>query len=280
MPAEVKLVEADVGDETAIGRILADHEISHVMHFAASTVVPDSVADPLGYYRNNTIKTHALLAACLAHEIKGFVFSSTAAVYGAAAEKPINEQCADIALTKAIFWKILIDSAAAYGLPHVILRYFNVAGADPAGRAGQRTLNATHLVKVAAEAAAGLRDGLSIFGTDYPTPDGTCIRDYIHVSDETSAISALNHLLRQGPNLTLNCGYGRGYSVRDVIAAVEKDVGARLKVTESPRRPGDAAEVVADVTAIQQVLDWRPRYDDLSVIVSSAIRNERLRIRR
>jgi UDP-glucose 4-epimerase len=175
--------------------------------------------------------------------------------------------------------RILIDSAAAYGLPYVILRYFNVAGADPAGRAGQRTLNATHLVKVAAEAAVGSRDGLFIFGTDYPTPDGTCIRDYIHVSDLAQAhISALNHLVRQGPSLILNCGYGRGYSVREVIAAVEKDVDARLKVTEGPRRPGDAPEVVADVAAIQRVLDWRPRHDDLSVIVSSAIQNERLRI--
>jgi len=281
----VKLVEGDVGDTQLVGRLLAEHGIRTVIHFAAHTIVPESVADPLKYYGNNTCQTRALLASCAAHGVQHFVFSSTAAVYG----MPDSGICGEDAqlapinpygTSKLMSEWMLRDLAAASSLRYVALRYFNVAGSDPQGRIGQATRKATLLVKVAAEASVGKRDSVSIFGTDYPTPDGTGVRDYIHVVDLAEAhLKALDYLRDGGASQTLNCGYGHGYSVREVLQSVERVSGAPLRVIEVPRRAGDPPSLVARAERIRSVLGWAPRHDDLDGIVTSSLNWERKLLR-
>ncbi len=278
-----RLVVGDSGDTALVARLLREYGIDTVMHFAAHTVVPESVAFPLKYYGNNTCKTRNLLECCAESGVEHFVFSSTAAVYGIpeggrahedTATRPINPY----GTSKLMSEWMLRDVAAAGTLRFVILRYFNVAGSDPSCRIGQSTRNATLLVKVAAEVATGRRASLSIFGTDFPTPDGTGIRDYIHVEDLADAhVKALEYLATGGESTTLNCGYGRGYSVRQVIAAVEAAAGHRIEARESPRRPGDPPVLIAAAERIRNVLAWRPRYDDLNTIVETSLRWERNR---
>ena len=276
-----KLVIGDTGDAALLERLFADHDIDTVMHFAAHTIVPESVADPLKYYGNNTASSRTLLERAHAHGVRHVVFSSTAAVYGIppdgrAAEstptRPINPYGSSKLMTE---W-MLRDLAKAGGPAFVSLRYFNVAGCEPGGSIGQSTPEATLLVKVACEAAVGRRPGVAIFGTDYPTPDGTGLRDYIHVEDLASAhLDALTYLREGGKPVTLNCGYGHGYSVREVLAAVERAHGKPLEIREEPRRPGDPPELVAVADKIRKVLGWVPRYDDLDTIVATSLAWER-----
>jgi UDP-glucose 4-epimerase len=247
---------------------------------AGSVVVPESVADPLGYYLNNTVKSRALLAFAVAAGIRLFIFSSTAAVYGTPTAIPVAEDAplhplSPYGMSKMMTELMLADVANAHDVRYVALRYFNVAGADPAGRIGQSTRGATHLVKVACEAASGVRDGIDVFGTDYPTRDGTCIRDFIHVTDLARAhLAALAHIESGGPSEVLNCGYSRGFSVLQVIAAVQEASGRELRVRRAPRRPGDIVEIVADGRRLRSVLDWTPRHEDLAGIVGDAWRWE------
>ncbi len=272
-----ELIVGETGDAALLDRIFAEHEIDTIMHFAAHTIVPESVADPLKYYRNNTCSSRTLLEAGLKHGVKHVVFSSTAAVYGIppggrAAEDsptvPINPYGTSKLMTE---W-MLRDLAEAGGPSFVALRYFNVAGCDPEGAIGQSTPKATLLVKVACEAATGRRPGVSIFGTDYPTPDGTGLRDYIHVEDLASAhLDALAYLRNGGESTTLNCGYGHGYSVREVLETVEKVNGAALNITEVARRAGDPPELVAVAEKVRTVLGWTPRFDDLETIVRTSL---------
>ncbi|MDO8534649.1 MAG: UDP-glucose 4-epimerase GalE [Xanthobacteraceae bacterium] len=275
------LYVGDVADEALVKRLVAEHGIEAVIHFAAKIVVPDSVADPLGYYLANTVKSRALIAAAIEAGVKRFVFSSTAAVYGMPKEMPVSEDAplrpmSPYGASKLMTEWMLRDAAAAHGLKYIALRYFNVAGADPAGRSGQSTPNATHLIKVACETALGKRDHMNVYGTDYPSPDGTCIRDYIHVSDLVAAhLDALGHLRGGGDNLTLNCGYGRGYSVLEVIETVKRVSGVDFPVIHSPRRAGDPAAIVARADRIRAALGWRPRLDDLPTIVEHALAWER-----
>ena len=272
-----KLVVGDVADEALVTELIRSHGIESVIHFAAKIVVPESVADPLGYYLANTVKTRALLAALVRTGVKRFVFSSTAAVYGMPEENPVGEDAplkpiSPYGSSKVMSEWMLRDAAAAHGLGYVSLRYFNVAGADPAGRSGQSTPNATHLIKVACECATAKRGGMQIFGTDYPTPDGTCIRDYIHVTDLAAAhLDALKHLRGNGGNLVLNCGYGRGYSVREVIDTVKKVSGVDFPVSLAPPRAGDPAAIVARADRIRAELGWRPKLDELALIVRHAL---------
>ncbi|HSN52568.1 MAG TPA: UDP-glucose 4-epimerase GalE [Woeseiaceae bacterium] len=276
-----ELIVGETGDAALLERIFAEHEIDTIMHFAAHTIVPESVADPLKYYRNNTCSSRTLLEAAQKHGVRHVVFSSTAAVYGMpeggrAAEDsptvPINPYGTSKLMTE---W-MLRDLADAGGPGYVALRYFNVAGCDPTGTIGQSTPKATLLVKVACEAATGRRPQVSIFGTDYPTPDGTGLRDYIHVEDLASAhLDALTYLRNGGESTTLNCGYGHGYSVRDVLQAVEKANGAALNIVEEPRRAGDPPELVAVAERVRSVLGWTPRYDDLDTIVRTSLEWER-----
>jgi UDP-glucose 4-epimerase len=281
VPASARLIVGDVGDAALVQRIVAEHRIEDVIHFAAKLIVPDSVADPLGYYFANTVKSRALFAASIGAGVKRIVFSSTAAVYGMPAENPVSEDAPTVPISpygssKLMSQWMLRDAAIAHGIGYVALRYFNVAGADPQGRSGQTSPVSTHLIKVASEAAFGKRPGLEVFGNDYPTPDGTCIRDYIHVTDLAAAhVDALRHLRAGGKNLTLNCGYGRGYSVLDVIEAVKRVSGSNFPVRMSPRRPGDPAAIVARAERIRDELGWQPRYDDLPLIVSHALAWER-----
>jgi UDP-glucose 4-epimerase len=276
-----KLVIGDTGDADLLDRIFADHEIDTLMHFAAHTVVPESVADPLKYYGNNTASSRTLLERAHAHGVRHVVFSSTAAVYGippdgkateATPTRPINPYGSSKLMTE---W-MLRDLALAGGPSYVALRYFNVAGCEPGGSIGQSTPNATLLVKVACEAAVGKRKGVSIFGTDYPTPDGTGLRDYIHVEDLAAAhLDALNYLRDGGKPSTLNCGYGHGYSVREVLQTVERVHGVALNISEEPRRDGDPPVLIAATEKIHQVLGWMPAYDDLDLIVRTSLDWER-----
>jgi UDP-glucose 4-epimerase len=277
-----ELVVGDVGDRALVDRVLAAHAIDTVMHFAAHTVVPESVSDPLKYYGNNTCATRSLLAACAAAAVRHFVFSSTAAVYGMPPSGSADEDTPTVPInpygsSKLMSEAMLRDLSSASALRHVILRYFNVAGCDPEGRIGQSTPNATLLIKVACEHAVGKRAQLAIFGTDYDTPDGTCIRDYIHVDDLAAAhLAALDHLREDGPSLTLNCGYGHGYSVREVIASLERIRGLPLpNVVELARRPGDPPALVARSERLKALLGWQPRDDDLDFIVGTALAWER-----
>ncbi|AUN33925.1 UDP-glucose 4-epimerase GalE [Niveispirillum cyanobacteriorum] len=282
IPADVPMIVGDVADTDRTGALLRDHRIGTVMHFAGSIIVPESVADPLKYYRNNTAASRSLIETCIKTGVGRFIFSSTAAVYGNPPTRMVTEQTpvapvSPYGWSKLMTEQMLADVAAAHqAFRYIALRYFNVAGADPQGRAGQVTPNATHLIKLACETALGRRKVLNIFGSDYPTPDGTCIRDYIHVSDLADAhVCALNHLEKGGNSLVLNCGYGRGYSVRQVAEAVDRAAGRPLPKVEAPRRIGDPVELVADSTRLRDLLGWRPRVDDLDLIVSHALAWER-----
>ena len=276
-----ELIEGDTGDMELVSRILKEHNIDTVMHFAAHTIVPESVENPLKYYRNNTANTRNLLECCQNHGIKHFVFSSTAAVYGEPEDPNITEESPTqpinpYGMSKLVSETMLRDLAFASPMTHVILRYFNVAGCDPEGRIGQSTRKATLLTKVAVECAVGKRDQVYIFGTDFNTPDGTGVRDYIHVEDLASAhIKALDYLRNGGTSITLNAGYGHGYSVREVLEMVGKVNGKPLKTIETDRRAGDPPALIAKATKIRDVLGWQPRHDNLETIVSSALNWER-----
>ncbi len=275
-----ELVEGNVGYRALVARVLSEHRVDAVLHFAAHTVVPESVRDPLKYYGNNTCNTRNLLACCAEAGVRRFLFSSTAAVYGATASGVADEDTPTLpinpyGMSKLMSETMLRDLSATGAMRHVILRYFNVAGCDPQGRIGHSTPQAPLLIKVACEHAVGKRADISIFGTDYDTPDGTGIRDYIHVEDLAAAhLRALDHLRDEGESLTLNCGYGHGYSVREVIDAVQYVSGRTLTVIEQPRRPGDSAMMIARSERLKQRLGWQPRYDDLDAIVRSALQWE------
>jgi UDP-glucose 4-epimerase len=271
------LVVGDTGDREIVARVLAEHSVDTVLHFAAHTIVPESVAQPLKYYGNNTCSTRNLLEQCDRAGVQRFVFSSTAAVYGIPQEGLAREDSPTVpinpyGLSKLMSEWMLRDLAAASALRYVALRYFNVAGSDPGGRIGHSAPTATLLVKVACQVAAGARPEVSIFGTDYPTPDGTGVRDYIHVEDLAAAhLAALDYLNQGGASATLNCGYGHGYSVREVLKMVEKVSGAPLQIAEGPRRAGDPPSLVAHAERIRSVLGWEPRHDDLETIVRSQL---------
>jgi UDP-glucose 4-epimerase len=276
-----ELVLGDCGDRLLVERCLREHDVDTILHFAAHTIVPESVSNPLKYYGNNTCGTRSLLEAAVAGGVRHFIFSSTAAVYGIPASGIADEETPTAPInpygsSKLMSEWMLRDAAAASGLRYVALRYFNVAGADPQGRIGQSTRQATLLTKVACEVAVGKRPHVSIFGTDYPTPDGTGVRDYIHVEDlATAHRDALAYLRSGGQSTVLNCGYGHGYSVREVLAAVERAHGQRLPVREEPRRAGDPPILVAAAERIRAMLGWHPRHDDLDFIVRTALAWER-----
>ena len=274
---EAKLVEGDIGDEALLDRLMREYKFDAVVHFAGSIVVPDSVRDPLGYYLNNTVKSRMLMACAVKAGIPRFIFSSTAAVYGNPATQPVFEDAAPAPISpygssKLMTEWMLKDAHVAHGLQYIALRYFNVAGGDPKGRIGQSTPRATHLIKVACQTALGQRDSLEVYGTDYDTPDGTCLRDYIHVSDLISAhVDALTHLRNGGESGIFNCGYGKGYSVLEVLKAVERVNGASLPVKYGPRREGDPAAIVAGAKRVRDVLGWQPKYENLDFIVETAL---------
>ncbi len=277
VPRTVPLIVGDVGDELLVQRLCRAHGIEAIVHMAGSVVVPDSMTDPLGYYLNNTVKSRALIAAAIAAGVERFLFSSTAAVYGNPASNPVTEEAvlnpqSPYGTSKAMTELMLADAARAHRFRYVALRYFNVAGADPQRRTGQSTRGATHLIKVACEAALGKRASMSVFGTDYATRDGSCIRDFIHVTDLARAhVAALGYLERSEPSVVLNCGYARGFSVLEVIAAVRKAAGRDFPVEMAGRRPGDIAEIVADSSKLRRLLAWTPRHADLDGIVSDAL---------
>jgi UDP-glucose 4-epimerase len=281
-----KLVRGDIGNEELVLKVMKEHQVDAVVHFAGSIVVPESVSDPLGYYLNNTVNSRNLMHCAVKSGVKNFIFSSTAAVYGNPRVLPVTEVEAPAPISpygtsKWMTEQMLHDSHHAYGLNYVALRYFNVAGADPKGRSGQSTPRATHLIKVACQTALGQRGHMEVFGTDYDTPDGTCLRDYIHVSDLISAhMDALAHLRRNGASGIFNCGYGQGFSVLEVIKAVERVHGAALNVKYGPRRAGDPAGIVAGADKARQVLGWTPKHDDLDFIVQSALAWEQHLLRR
>ena len=283
-----ELVVGKTGDMELVNNVIKKHNIDTVMHFAAHTIVPESVENPLKYYANNTCSTRNLLQCCQDNHIKNIIFSSTAATYGVPDES-ISACSEDLATapinaygsSKLMSEVMLRDLSAATELKHVVLRYFNVAGSDPDGRIGQSTEKATLLIKVAAEVAVGKRDQLYVFGTDYPTADGTGVRDYIHVSDLGSAhLSALDYLRRGGESALLNCGYGHGFSVREVIDSVERVSGKKLKVIEKPRRAGDPPALIAAVDKIHATLDWKPQFDDLDTIVKTSLEWEKTLLKR
>jgi UDP-glucose 4-epimerase len=275
------LVVGDVGDEALLEQIIEEHAIQAIIHFSGSIVVPESVADPLGYYLNNTVKSRSLIATAVATGVPHFIFSSTAAVYGNPKETPVPEDAelrpmSPYGTSKLMTELMLADTARAHDLRYVALRYFNVAGADPDGRSGQSTPRATHLIKVACETALGKRPHMDVFGTDYPTPDGTCVRDYIHVKDLARAhVAALRHLCAGGASAVFNCGYSKGYSVLQVIDAVKRVSGVDFEVRLSARRAGDPASIVAGSERIRADLGWVPEHDDLDRIVAQALDWER-----
>ncbi len=277
IPGDARLVVGDIGDEALVKELVRKHSVEAIIHFAGSIVVPESVADPLGYYFNNTVKSRSLIAAAVASGVKNFIFSSTAAVYGAPREMPVQETThlkpmSPYGSSKLMTEIMLRDTSIAHDFRHVALRYFNVAGADPRGRTGQSTKGATHLIKVACETALGKRPAMDVFGTDYPTRDGTCIRDYIHVKDLARAhMSALTHLRSGAKSDVFNCGYSHGFTVFEVIEAVKRASGVNFNVRTSPRRPGDPPEIVADSTKIRTQLGWQPQHDDLEQIVRHAL---------
>jgi len=286
LPPQVILVKADVGNAAAVDQAIRNHRVDTILHFAASTIVPESVRDPLRYYGNNTRNSLVLLAAAAANGVRRFVFSSTAAVYGDDVPSPTPET-APTSPTSPYGWSKLMtewmlqDTARATDLRFVALRYFNACGADPQLRTGQSTRSATHLIKVAAQAAVGVRDHVDIYGADYQTPDGTCIRDYVHVCDLVEAHAlALDYLAKGGPSAIFNCGYGHGYSVLEVLQAVQRVSGIKFSTSVEARRPGDRAESVADSRRLREVLNWRPRFDDLDTIASHAVAWERELVRR
>ena len=274
-PAE--LVVGDIGDQDLVATLIKRNSIRAIIHFAGSIVVPESVTQPLAYYHNNTVKSRALIEAAVDGGVPHFIFSSTAAVYGNPATAPVAEDAPLMPMSpygssKLMTEIMLCDASNAYGLKAVALRYFNVAGADPQGRSGQSTPRATHLIKIACETALGKRGHMEVFGTDYETADGTCVRDYIHVSDLAAAhAAALGYLRDGGGTDVFNCGYSKGYSVLEVIEAVKRVSGQRLEARMSPRRPGDPARIVAGSDKIRYRLGWKPRHDDLDLIVSHAL---------
>src|SRR6476659_8260893 len=282
VPEDVPFYQGSIAERVLVDSIIDECGIGAIMHFAGSIVVPESVEHPLKYYANNTVATHALISAAVDAGVKHILFSSTAAVYGAPERVPIDEEDSKAPInpygaSKLMTERMLEDAAAAHAFNYGALRYFTVAGADPAGRSGQLGKGSTHLIKVAVEAAAGKRDHIDVFGTDYPTPDGTCIRDYIHVSDLADAhLAALVHLVeRPEENLVLNCGYAKGLSVLEVLDAVDRVNGTPLKRELGPRRAGDPAQLVASNTRMLKTLAWRPARDDINTIVADALAWER-----
>ena len=280
-------VEADVADAAAVRQAITGHRVGAILHFAGSLLVAESVVDPLKYYRNNVAATRVLLAAALAEGVRHVVFSSTAATYGVPEAVPVAESAPTRPINPygssklAVEW-MLRDVAAAHPLNFAALRYFNVAGADPAGRSGQSVKGATHLIHVAVEAATGRRDHVAVYGDDYPTPDGTCIRDYIHVTDLAAAhVHALDWLIAHpDESRIMNCGYGRGFSVREVLDEVDRVLGHRLDRRLAPRRPGDPDRLVADASLLRRTTGWRPRHDDIASIIGHALAWERALQRR
>lgn len=277
VPEAATLIVGDIGDQPLVEEVLQRHSVDCIIHFAGSIIVPESVADPLGYYLNNTVKSRTLIESAVRCGVKHFIFSSTAAVYGTPRINPVPESEpllpeSPYGRSKLMTELMLADAAAAHGFTYAALRYFNVAGADPQQRTGQSTQGATHLIKVACETAIGKRPHIEIFGTDYDTPDGTCIRDYIHVSDLVNAhYLALAYLRKGGESITANCGYGKGYSVREVIDAVKRVSGQDFTVIESGRRPGDPVAIVADSERCSSQFGWRPAHADLEKIVHHAL---------
>lgn len=282
VPAGVTFVQGDFGDEALVLRLCAEHDVTAIAHFGAKIVVPESVLDPLGYYLNNTSKARNLIACAVRAGVKHFIFSSTAAVYGEppgtapvtedAALEPINPY----GRSKLMVEWMLADAARAHGLKTVVLRYFNVAGADPQGRLGQSGTNATHLIKIAVQAALGQRNGMDVYGTDYPTPDGSCVRDYIQVSDLAAAhLQALAYLRAGGQSVTCNCGYGRGFSVLEIIDVVKQVSGVDFPVRIAGRRAGDPPSLIADPARARSLLGWTPRHDNVQGIVKQAMDWER-----
>ena len=283
LPEDVPLVVGDIGDQALVAGLIREHRIDAIIHFAGSVVVPESVADPLGYYLNNTVKSRSLIETAIREGVGRFIFSSTAAVYGMAKESPVRESTplapmSPYGSSKLMTEIMLADAARAHDFRYVALRYFNVAGADPKGRIGQSTKGATHLIKVACETALGKRSHMEVYGTDYDTPDGTCIRDYIHVTDLARAHLAALAYLRDGhPSEVFNCGYGRGFSVLEVIETVRRvsGVNERMDVRYAPRRPGDPPSIVAASDKIRSRLGWAPELDNLPTIVEHALAWER-----
>ena len=277
LPEGVPLFIGDAGDENLVEGVIAQHKVESIIHFAGSVAVPESMRDPLGYYRNNTMTTQSLLRTAVKGGVNRFIFSSTAAVYGNPDQMPVPETAptrpmSPYGSSKLMTEIMLHDVATAHGMSYVALRYFNVAGADPEGRIGLATVGATHLLKIAVEAATGQRAKIDVFGTDYPTPDGSCIRDFIHVSDLAQAHrAALSYLRGGGNSVTLNSGYGRGYSVIETIEAVKRVSMRNIAVQYAPRRPGDIMTMVADTSRIRSLLDWTPKYDDLETIAAHAL---------
>ena len=277
LPEGVPLFIGDAADENLVEGVIAAHEVESIVHFAGSVVVPDSMRDPLAYYRNNTMTTRSLLNAAVKCGVNRFIFSSTAAVYGNPERMPVTEDAPTRPLSpygssKLMTEIMLHDVAQAHGMNYVVLRYFNVAGADPHARIGLATVGATHLLKIAVEAATGQRAKIDVFGTDYPTPDGSCVRDFIHVSDLAQAHrAALSYLRNDGPSTTLNCGYGRGTSVLETIEAVRRVSGRNFAVQYAARRPGDIMPMIADTSRIGTTLDWTPQYADLETIAAHAL---------
>lgn len=277
------LVVGDLADKVKVDQLFSEKRFEAVLHFAGSIVVPESVSRPLEYYQNNTLNSHFLLTLCQKYKVNKFIFSSTAAVYGT----PENGVCSEETPThpinpygdsKLMTEHMLKDFSASSDFRYVALRYFNVSGADPEGKIGQSFPQATHLIKVACEVATGKREKIDIFGTDYPTPDGTCIRDYIHVSDLAEAhVKALEYLDEGGKSEVLNCGYGHGFSVREVLNKVKEITEISIKIVEAPRRAGDSAHLTSRADKIQSVIGWRPKFDDLGIIIKSAYEWEKRR---
>jgi len=274
-------VVGDFGDSELMARVIDEHEVDSIAHFAAKIIVPESVSDPLGYYLNNTCNARSLIECAVRKGVRNFIFSSTAAVYGETTSEPVAETAvlnpmSPYGRSKLVVEWMLADAGRAHDLRHVVLRYFNVAGADPQGRLGQSTPNATHLITRAVQTALGRHGSLEVFGEDYPTPDGTCLRDYIQVTDLIDAhLAALAYLRGGAPSLVCNCGYGRGYSVRQVVEVVKRVSGVDFKVNSAPRRAGDPAAIVAKADLVRRELGWRPRRDDLDAIVRQALDWER-----
>ncbi|SMF67064.1 UDP-glucose 4-epimerase GalE [Allosphingosinicella indica] len=282
VPGAAAFVEGDIADQPLVARVIAEHGVGAIMHFAGSVVVPESVSDPLKYYENNTVKSRALIESAVKGGVRHFIFSSTAATYGIPESVPVAEDAPTRPInpygwSKLMTERMLADTAAAHPINYCALRYFNVAGADPHGRTGQSTAGATHLIKVAVEAATSKRDGVAVYGSDYDTPDGTGVRDYIHVSDLADAhVDALEMLVRDpAASHVMNCGYGRGFSVLEVLDAVDRVTNMRVDRRMEPRRAGDPDALVADNARILETLPWRPRRDDLDTIVAHALAWER-----
>src|SRR6202048_1087080 len=277
LPQGVPLFIGDAEDENLVEGVIAAHDVESIIHFAGSVVVPESMRDPLGYYRNNTMTTRSLLNVAVKCDVKRFIFSSTAAVYGNPDQVPVPESAptrplAPYGSSKLMTEIMLHDVASAHGMNYIVPRYFNVAGADPLARIGLATVGATHLLKIAVEAATGQRAKIDVFGTDYPTPDGSCIRDFIHVSDLAQAHrAALSYLRGGGTSMTLNCGYGRGYSVIETLEGGRRVSGRNFAVQYAPRRPGDIMTMIADTGRIRSTLGWTPQYNDLQTIGARAL---------